>query len=594
MSNSSTLRDYLLLTVFIVMLLAYYYFGGHSFSWFVFPIGSSNAPSPSQLLFWQWWSHWSLPLIVLFSAILLSAKNFSSSTKKWIDNTSHLPIIFISFMGFLSSIFTHFVLIQEMFLTDDESAYLFMADLLNNGRLRNPAPELKMFFDRTFMINDEHFFPQYFYGWPIILSVGKILGLEAFVNPLLHSLSIVLLFHIIRLKTNSLYGYLGAIALCCSPLMMVNAASFLTHTSSTFFVLAATLMWIHIDSTPNTPLKKYFWLALLACIAVHIRPFTAILLFFPMGIHILLRVRHHPHPIAAISIMGATCLVMGAFLLALNYYLNGSVFTHGYNHYFSYASSNNFIYSFWNHSATPSQTVVESAGSTFNITQMFIMFYYGLLRLIYDGAMLPSFALGLVIIAVGFRKIPWMSTSILFLVLGYAHWNDIGIDTYGPVHLSEAVPLLIILMMVFAHQVSLWFKDATWNRGIINGESGVAAIVISTLVLALMTHSIFRLNHARIIADHIATPYEAIANNGIHNAVIFTAPPFAPALAISPLRHFRFWRDNPSVQMDDNILWVNNFGSEKNKAFMKLHPNRSGYEMHWSTDQLNVIFKPLD
>ena len=61
--------------------------------------------------------------------------------------------------GFAIPLAIRYLLLHEAPLTDDESAYRFAAELLARGRLWVPSPEMKIFFDQNFMINDGRLYP---------------------------------------------------------------------------------------------------------------------------------------------------------------------------------------------------------------------------------------------------------------------------------------------------------------------------------------------------------------------------------------------------------------------------------------------------
>ncbi len=74
-------------------------------------------------------------------------------------------IAFLALAAFLVPFAVRLLLLDGAAVTDDESCYRFGAELVASGRLRVPSPPMKLFFDRTFMINDGHLYPAPCTSW---------------------------------------------------------------------------------------------------------------------------------------------------------------------------------------------------------------------------------------------------------------------------------------------------------------------------------------------------------------------------------------------------------------------------------------------
>lgn len=577
-----------------VFLIGFYYFlGFQRFNGFSISLGSTSFPSLDHILLWDWWITWSSLIILIFALVLIKSKGYFDAIKKSLKSDSKLAICSLVFFVFLASIFVRYYILNEMYITDDESAYIFSSELIANGHLKIPSFPMKHFFDRVFMINDSYFFAQYFYGWPAILAIGSMFKVSELVNPMLNAISVYLLYMIISHYFGRFWAFWGGVMYAVSPLTLVNSATFLTHSSSTCFFLLSAWFFIKVTrvSGGDTSLN-YMLLALFSCIFFHIRPFTAVVMLPPIFILTLHYMWISKVRIGSFVGSISICVIMALLFFLLNDYLHDSPFIDGYSHYVEYATSNKFIFSYWNFSGNPIYDFFPSLYSPINITTLSQMMYFSLLRFSYDGIIFPSIFLLLVSLILGFYRVWWASVSFIFLLLGYAAWKDLGIDTYGPVHLSEGVPVAIILIINMAFLLVKFSHNNIKNFDFEKSVSYVGALFISMILVGFVSYSVIRINHVKVAAKNISKPYDAIVKYEISNAVVFSASPFLNQESIKPMRHFRFWRDNPSIDFNDDVLWVNDFGKKENLKFLKNFPGRDGYKMVWLKDG-SVFFDKL-
>src|SRR5262249_33680345 len=164
----------------VFALLLFHVIGHHFFDAYALDLGSTRGPTPRYKRFLSLWGLFGT-LAAAFTGIRVArALTYSAASRRlrawWHAASDAAWIAGGAGAGFLIPLALRIVLLHGAPLTDDESAYQFMAELLSHGRLWTDSPPLKLFFDRIFMINDGHFYSQYFVGWPLPMLPAVWLG----------------------------------------------------------------------------------------------------------------------------------------------------------------------------------------------------------------------------------------------------------------------------------------------------------------------------------------------------------------------------------------------------------------------------------
>jgi hypothetical protein len=120
----------------------------------------------------------------------------------------------------------------------DEYSYLLQAHIFAGGRLSVPAPAHPEIFQLDHVLLEPVVRSKYPPGWPALLALGAALHAPWIVNPLLGAATLAIVYALIR----RLYGGGAALATTllvgCSPFFALNAASYHSHTSSLFALVA--------------------------------------------------------------------------------------------------------------------------------------------------------------------------------------------------------------------------------------------------------------------------------------------------------------------------------------------------------------------
>jgi len=555
-------------------------------------LGSLDAPTADLMSLWKWWQAWSWLLIASLSIAILST-DYLAITDNINRSLARFPTVTVIFiLSLCLSLFVRFYVVDSMYLTDDESAYLFAARSISSGQLFVDSPEQKLFYDRVFMINDGRFFPQYFYGWPLLLAVGMILKVPFLVNSLFFAGSCILIYRILCHRANPYWCMIGVALFALSPLGVINSANYLTHSSATFFTLILVYSYEHLGRSSKSNLILIAIASAAAGMLFNIRPMTGVLISLPYFVATLLVVVKREAPMKSVVALLSPGLALLLVFFLLNQLLHGSPLISGYNHYVSYAIENNFRFSWWNLTNQPLNAAEVSLFPLFDGRSFVVSTYSGWLRLVHDGLGLPVIILPAIALVWALRVHTTMASAVVLMIVGHARWYDSGVDSYGPVHLSEIMPLMGIIAILFMLFIQSWFKENM--PGKVESISNVfGAIGLATVVSVFLGYSLFRFSLVATMAQNIAIPYNEVERQDINNAIIFSPVPFIDQRSIFPVSHFRYWRDNPLPDLSNNIIWVNDLGDVSNRAFLKTVPERTGYTMTWVDEGRKVEFEEI-
>jgi hypothetical protein len=552
---------------------------------FALDLGSIFFPSPLQAAFTMTWTAFggaaALALCAGMAKIALRKDAADSFERDWLAASDFRFVLACSALAFLFSVAVSLGLLRGARLTDDESAYLFMSELIARGRLTMPSHAMPRFFDNAFMINDGQFYAKYFVGWPLLLAPGTALGVPELMNPIYLALTVPALYGVLKQLLPLGWARAGTVLLVSSPMLIMGAATRLSHTSC-MFALTWAWLWALRAGRPEARTRDHAACAALLALACFIRPSSALGIGLPLGVAWLagLRTRARPEQVRALLAMGAVIAVSISLFLFVNLVQTGDPFKIAYQRSGEFDAEIGFRYTAFDHS-------YEHAQYTDPLYAISVA-ALGLMRMHFDllgwpiGIVLAMFAVGL-----PQARMP-LSMLGCFIVL-HLPMTDAGIDMFGPAHFFEtALPLLVLITLGMA-RLSALVSGLFHGKGRVLLPSGLCAL----LLCAWIGYFPVRAQALVAVAQDILHPNEAVRDAGLHRAVVFVPRPWAYKCLGAPTQPFVYSRPNNDPELENDILWVNNLSLEQNRALMRHFPDRQGYVL-LRGDACRITLMPLD
>jgi hypothetical protein len=580
----------------VVLMVLFRVAGSTYYSDYILDLGSSLFTTPRLAMFLVMWMVFGTGAALLGAVGILrflSRRDEQIGARRWMRVSSDTLWIAVgSIIALIIPILLRILVLHGAPLTDDESAYRFMAELLSSGRLRALSPPLKLFFDRIFMINDGHMHAAYFLGWPALMAPGIWLGIAGFMNAHYCSLTVAPIFLVLRRLVGSQWARLGIFLYLLSTMLMVGAATELSHTSC-LMALAWLTWFVFRARDEGAPAWTDACVAIAFGIAFMIRPVPALGIGIPLllwwAFHIS-RMRNSGRLVRLAAFMVPALAFAGLFFAA-NKIQNGSFIKVSYMRHIEYMQENGYRFSYYRDQnpargdAVPS-LIASREASLANVG-------VALFRLNFDLFGWPCF---LFACFAGRQKMAWLIwTSLLCYFAVHLPLQDTGIDSFGPTHYFEAALPILFLNVLGIRAVHDAVKSwrPTGSFPAMRFENFPLILLFCFALLSLLFYVPVRLGALSRIAENVNMPIDAVRKAGLQRAVVFAPQPFAPNCRSTPTASFVFWRPNNDPDLRNDILWVNHINVEENKRLMRHFPDRTGYVMEW-VEPCRVILLPLN
>jgi hypothetical protein len=571
--ESARLRGAPLIIAALLTLVVFRVLGHRTLGGFTLDLGSLNFPMPLQASFVMVYAFFGSAAALLltwgFARVLAEPTAWEQTRTGWLAGSDAQWIRGGALAAFVMALLFHMVVLRGARLTDDEAAYVFMAELLSRGQLTAASHPLKEFFDNAFMINDGRMYSKYFLGWPLMLVPGVWLGIPSLMNALYFALTVPALYRVLQAHASSGWARGGVIVFCTAPMLLIGAATMMSHTACICVLTWA--FWLALRAQrEELPLRVHVAFAALLALAALIRPTSAIGLGAPLAIAWLLAVLRMPSGprVRALCAFMAIALCALGLVLAINYAQTGDALKLAYARVAEYEAESQHAFS-----ALPpdfKHVQLEDPLRAIGIGAI------GLLRLSFAlfgwpiGLLLALFAIG----DPRARLAWWMCAGFMFVHLPM---TDAGIDTFGPVHFFEiALPILVLTVAGLdrAHGV---FVGA--------GHAALAPALVSALIAtAWLGYLPVETAALEGIASDILAPHEAVESAGLDNAIVFAPRPFAAPCYGKPTRNYVYFRPNNDPRYERSVLWVNHLGLAEDKRLVASMPGRTGYLLLRLTD----------
>ena len=534
------------LLVAVIGLAAFFVGGERLLDGFVLDLGQLDWPAPRHGTF----------LFLLIACGSLTAAGFAFALRSrdslgWIegvsDRTWRMGTVIA---GLLVPLALQQLVLRGVWLTDDEAAYRFGADLLLSGRVSVPSPERPLHFEHAMMVNNGAWHPNYFLGWPALLAPFAWLGVPGLANPMLAAATIPALDDLLDRAAGRRWGRAALLVWLVAPMPAFLAATMLSHTAC--LAALAWTAWAVMRSRENR-MVHHGLVGVFFSIAFFVRPVSALavggplLIFWGLGV---VRDRN-------LRALGAMALPSSVFALAffgVNAAQNGSPWLPSYVAGAAHHAANGYRFAFVGNQSEPQQAVV------LGMSAMFAQTAAGLLRLNFAAFGWPFCFVFLV----------WAKDRLWWFCLlgglaGAAVVLDVGIDTFGPVHYAEVLLPLIVL-------------TATGLAGFARraGDGLAGGVLVGLVLVGTLFFWPVRATNASRIAWSIERPMERV--EGLDDALVFAMWPFtAQACDITPTKHLRFGRPLPRPDRSGPVLWANHLTLASDRWLADQFPDRVAY-----------------
>lgn len=495
----------------------------------------------------------------------------------------------------LIPVFLRVVVLQRCPVTDDETCYAFLGRLLASGRLKVASPPAKLFYDHTFMVNDGHFYPQYFAGWPLVMAPFVRFHIEGFANAVCCAATVPALYAILKTVSGRLWARCGLLLYLVSPFAMIAAATQLSHTSCILALTWMIAVFIRIREGQSRGAAHAAFFALF-CLAFLIRPTAALGVGAPFLVAWVLALRRGTwrDRALALSCGGLVSLAGALVFMGINAAQTGSPFLPAYQRYVTYAIENGCRFSY-----LPSVELARKMQLT-NMDfrdpwQALAMLGTAVFRM--NTALFGwPFSLCFVPFGLAVRRASLLSWSLLTFVAVHFFISDVGVDVFGPVHYSETIVPLIVLTVAGMSRLALRMRLPAAGAGHAAASRTVPFVCLLAMALCIVSlagYILIRLKTLHAMAAHISRPLQAVASLNAGPVVVFTAWPYAPWTAAGAPQHFVLHPPVNDPDLQNPALWLNHISVADDRRCMQFHPGRKGFVLSWLASG-NFALIPLD
>lgn len=575
------------LLVSILFLALFWTWGLVAFDGFELGLGSPMLPTPRHGRVLLLWLLTGTPAALALAVALERRGTVRGSLAPALTDPRF--VVYASLLaGLIPALLRQWVL-RDASVTDDEGVYRLAAQLLASGHLSMPSPPNKEFFDNLFLVNDGRLYTQYFLGWPALMVPGLLLGLVGWVNCLFSALTVVPLFRIVRRAAGSAAARLVTLCYLTSPMLMVCAATALSHTSC--LALLAWLYWVTLRATGPGRSRPGLWVAAAALFsaAFFVRPLTALAIGAPLLVVLgAAWVRAPGRRLRLATAFVVPALLAASGFLWINRVQNGHPLKTAYARAVEYAVDNGLRFSaFEGHPELVPKGIPNLRSAP--VGEALEVQAAALVRL--DFA-LYGWPVSLLFAFLAVRHRPWLPLAMLGSFLAFHFTIEFpGIDLFGPVHyLETALPLLVLTGLGIRGLDGLRTDRSGWRA-----LPSSTATVLAFVLCSLLGYTAVRLHALHRIASASRAPLDAADDAGLDDALVFVRRPWISYRCLThPSRGWVYGRPDNSPDLADPVLWVNDLGIERDRAFAAdSFPERNAFLMTWA-DGCRPLFLPLD
>jgi hypothetical protein len=473
-----------------------------------------------------------------------------------------------SFTFFLVTI-VRLLVLRDAAISDDENAYVFMAQMFAAGHIWVPSPPqaLRSFFDNQFLINNGKMYGIYFPGHPAALAIGEWLGALDWVTTVSAALTVPFACAISWRLFGQRTALLTVPMLLASPYFIFSSATLLAHSTVAFLLLAFVYAVLRAHETP-TALQWWVLAGVALGWATLTRPFSAPVFAIPWLLWLGMRAWRIRSARVVLGAALAAAMLVIALLLLLAYQqaLSGSPFESGYQTYSRIRRWGLIGQAVTAPAPLPSIHELGFTLARFN----FWLFGWPLslaLSLFYKRSE-PG------------RRLFWSCAAVLLV---YAGISAATINSAGPAHYAElAAPLVMLSASGFVRLLELAGRPGVP----VHAPRFVAAFPIVASVCALATFIPVYVHSLRSSSQLVRAPYDLVEERVPGRAIVFVQS--LPVGSVPPYS-WAYYRRNNRPDLSDRVLFVNFLDPQRNRILMAQFPDRAAYAMGMDGPQLVLL-----
>lgn len=488
------------------------------------------------------------------------------------------PVFFLFFFFFLTFGLTNlgsYFLFEHIPHVTDSIKQVFHGKIFSTGRLTAQAHLHREFFDFRAMMNnmrgDGKWYSEYPPGHVFLMMWGCIFDAPWLINPLLGTLTVLLLYFLGKELYDEKTGRLATLLGVLSPFLMIMSSEFMNHVSALFFLTFFLLFFIKTVCRE----KKWYHPILAGLglgMVLNIRPYTAVATVMPFGIYSLLLLKKDFR--AYLFRMTTFILVVLCFigiLLSYNYITNGSPTLFGYVIQFGTGHNIGF-----GHSALDKPYHTPQRGLIQNLQDL-----NALNKHLFEWP-IPSLLFVLILFLTGPRNkwdclliISVISLSFAYFFYWYQGW------VLGPRFMYESSAMLILLTARGIRHIPDFIRNVLKIRTTERMVNSIIALsFLLSLSIGLFCHMppLVTYYSEKFYKNSTADILKSVERAQIDNAIVFVrSKSFGGVLpANDPL-------------LESSIIYARDLG-ERNRLLMEYYPDREYYR----ADGITLWKLPLD
>ncbi len=476
-------------------------------------------------------------------------------------------LLFFFLLAFTLTNLGAYFLFEHIPHVTDSVVQVFHGKIFSKGRLAAPVPPLKEFFDFNplMILKDRKWYSVFPPGHSWLLMWGAFINAPWLINPLLGTLTVLLLYFLGRELYDEKTGRLATLLGAFSPFLLIMSSGFMNHASALFYT---TLFLLFFAKTVRggkwySPLIAGVGLGMV----INVRPYTAVAIVVPFCIYsFLLLIRNFRAYLSRLVALALITLCFVGILLSYNYLTNDSPTLFGYVVQFGKEHNPGFGHS--PHGRPPHTPKMGLINSLNDLNFLNVRLFEW---------PIPSLLFIFILFVSGTRdKWDYFLISIFF-ALSFAHfcyWYGVG-NSLSPRFLYESSSALILLtargMLRMKDFVQKILKVKTTGR-LVKAVTALSLLLCLIVTLSYRVPSLVRYYSSYDFYSHIRTDtLKAVKKKRITNALVFVRPDLYRGVfpANSPL-------------LDGDVIYAQDLG-ERNQLLMKYYPDRKYYQADGAT-----------